>query len=76
MKILDYIVLGSNSDNQLGGQIAAYLAKGWQPFGSLQVVCPVLDEVPAPAFYQAVVLYASTAAADAPEASNLNKSNS
>lgn len=65
MKILDYTILGSNSDDQLSGQVAAYLAKGWQPFGSLQVVCPVLDEVPAPAFYQTVVLYAPAAPAAA-----------
>ena len=57
MKISDYLVLGDNDESALAAKVLARIKDGWQPFGSLQVVCPQIDEVPAPAFYQAMVRY-------------------
>jgi hypothetical protein len=57
MRIIDYTILSSNDEGSLARKVAARLAQGWQPLGSLQVVCPVLDESPAPAFYQAMALH-------------------
>lgn len=58
MKIKEYMVLGTNDDGSLSAQVDSWIKKGWQPYGSLQVVCPVLNnDTPAPGFYQAMVIY-------------------
>ena len=54
-KISAYRVLKSHQSDDLETQVNQLLKKGWQLFGSLQVVCPLVDESPAPAFYQAMV---------------------
>lgn len=57
-KISEYNIVGSNSESDVVQNVDALIKKGWQPYGALQVVCPVLDgDTPAPAFYQAVVKY-------------------
>ena len=54
-KINEYSVLSAHDPSDLEEKVNRLLKKGWQPFGSLQVVAPIVNESPAPAFYQAMV---------------------
>lgn len=58
MKIEEYQIVGDNDLGAVETQVNKLIEKGWQPFGSLQAVCPVIEVGPAPAFYQAMVKYA------------------
>ena len=57
MKSIDYKILGDHDSGALTRQVLAAILEGWQPFGSLQVVAPVVDEAAAPCHYQAMVMY-------------------
>ncbi len=57
MKITEYRIEIDHDASSLAAKVQALTREGWQPFGSLQVVCPVLSEDPSPCFYQPVVKY-------------------
>ena len=59
MKIVDYYVVNEHDLSGLILLVNCKIGEGWQPFGSLQVVAPVLnkDDV-APMYSQAMVKYA------------------
>ena len=50
-----YKVVSSHDPGELEEAVNKLIAKGWQPLGSVQVVCPLVNQSPAPAFYQAMV---------------------
>jgi len=60
MKIIAYSILVSNSEEELSADVCKHIETGYQPYGSMNSVCPVLDGVPAPLFSQAVVRYEGT----------------
>jgi hypothetical protein len=55
VKINEYRLLVSQRAEELEAQVNELLKSGWQPLGAPQVVCPVIEQGPAPAFYQAMV---------------------
>ena len=58
-KIVDYTVVLEHDIEKLNQAVNALINEnGWQPYGSFQVSTPVLEEVPAPLFCQAMVKYA------------------
>ena len=58
MKIVEYCVVNEHDFGGLIISVNCKIGEGWQPFGSLQVVAPVLgkDDV-APMYSQAMVKY-------------------
>jgi hypothetical protein len=54
-KITDYKIVGGNETGVVAAAVVRLIEQGWQPYGGLQVVCPVHEDSPAPGFYQAMV---------------------
>jgi hypothetical protein len=67
MHVIDYTVLCQSDPGNLGNQVAKLLREGWQPYGPPQVVAPLVNEEPAPGFYQAMVLYAKSDTTGSPQ---------
>jgi len=51
----EYRIEVDNDPSELAKKVTKLLNQGWNLDGSLQVVCPVVDGIRAPAFYQAMV---------------------
>ena len=54
-RITDYKIVSGNEAAAVDKAVLRLIENGWQPYGGLQVVCPVLEDSPAPGFYQAMV---------------------
>jgi hypothetical protein len=57
--IEEYKLISSHSPQEMISEVNKMISDGWQPFGSPQVVAPVLNETPAPLYSQAMVRYAN-----------------
>lgn len=56
-EVNEYRIVSANDATALATEVTRLLREGWQPFGGLQVVCPVQQSGAAPAFYQAMATY-------------------
>jgi hypothetical protein len=53
--IAEYKLISSHSPQEMVTEVNKLISDGWQPFGSPHVVAPVLKEIPAPLYSQAMV---------------------
>ena len=56
-EVNEYRIVSANDAAIITAEVCRLVQDGWQPIGGLQVVCPVLDGVPAPGFYQAMARF-------------------
>jgi hypothetical protein len=51
----EYRIESANDPAKLAAAVTKLLNEGWRLDGSLQAVCPVIEGLPAPHFYQALM---------------------
>jgi hypothetical protein len=56
-EVNEYRIVSANDAAALATEVTRLVREGWQPLGGLQVVCPVLPNGAAPAFYQAMATF-------------------
>ena len=52
---MKYKLLTAYETTGLENEVLAHISDGWTPLGGVAVAAPVIDEVPAPIFLQAMI---------------------